>query len=628
MALARTAVATLRAAGIDEPTLEALRRHLVLVELVEPVESAVADRLSASGLSSLGAQHQRLLEAEHRHRHGVHYTPWDVAVAVVGRALAMPRATVATVPVVCDPSCGGGVFLLAAAENMVAGGADPSEAAGAVHGLDLDPLAVDVARTSMVIWAAARGICGDDLVELAAGVVARVVVGDALRGPWPGEGRLELVVGNPPFAGQLASSTARDNAASEAARALLDGAAPGYADTAGLFVVKAALAALPGARIAMLQPISVLGSRHAGVVRRRLEELTVLDEVWLGDERIFEAAVAVCAPFLRVIDPWARAADAVDADSSVMVSRGRDLTVVGAVPRTRFARAGTWAPVVAAATGVPLLDLDDRTRLGSRVRATAGFRDEFYALVPYVTDLDHRAETVGAETDEAAADSRVSRRVPGLPSGSARLITAGLVEPARVLWGTRATRFAGRRLLAPAVDVARLRRDASAAGADRRLSAWADARLRPKVVVATQTRTVEAAVDDDGTWWPSVPVISVVCDPEGDDTTERWLVAAALMAPPVTAWAAERSAGTALSAHAIKLSARQVLEIPLPVDADAWAEGAAHLRAVPDAADGSERDVLLAAAGRALTAAHHLPAGLGAHVLAWWADRVGCAEHI
>ena len=131
---------------------------------------------------------------------------------------------------------------------------------------------------------------------------------------------------------------------------------------------------------------------------------------------------------------------------------------------------------------------------------------------------------------------------------------------------------------------------------DRRLAAWADARLRPKVVVATQTRVVEAAVDDDGSWWPSVPVISVVLDPDHDDDETRWLVAAALSAPPVSAWAAERSGGTALAPQALKLSARQVLEVPLPVDRDAWAEGARLLRLVgPQFAEDARARALLAA---------------------------------
>jgi hypothetical protein len=287
----------------------------------------------------------------------------------------------------------------------------------------------------------------------------------------------------------------------------------------------------------------------------------------------------------------------------VVVTTGVEVEVVGAVARDRLARTASWAPTVARAAGVPSVDLDDRPRLGSRARATAGFRDEFYALVPYVHDLG-----------EGMA--------PELPAGHAALVTAGLVEPGQVLWGRRPTRFAGRRLQAPVVDVATLRSRSAAPDGDRRLAAWADARLQPKVVVATQTRTLEAAVDDDGSWWPSVPVISVVLDAEHDSSLGRHLVAAALMAPPVTAWAAERSAGTAMARHALKLSARQVLEVPLPVDLDAWEEGARLLQGGPTAGDDG-RAARLLAAGRALTAAHALPAGQHDQVVEWWAARLG-----
>jgi hypothetical protein len=176
--------------------------------------------------------------------------------------------------------------------------------------------------------------------------------------------------------------------------------------------------------------------------------------------------------------------------------------------------------------------------------------------------------------------------------------------------------------------VAALRTWSASPDGDRRLAAWAEGRLRPKVVVATQTRVVEAAVDDDGTWWPSVPVISVVLDPDRDDDEHRWMVAAALMAPPVAAWAAERSAGTAMAAHALRLSARQLAEVPLPVDIDAWSEGASILRGIATADDLDGERRLLAAAGRVLTEAHGLRGVAAADVLRWWADRAGCGSSI
>lgn len=108
---------------------------------------------------------------------------------------------------------------------------------------------------------------------------------------------------------------------------------------------------------------------------------------------------------------------------------------------------------------------------------------------------------------------------------------------------------------------------------DPRLGAWLERILVPKVLVACQTRVVEAVVDADGALLPSVPVIAVCADP-----ARLFDVAAVLLAPHTSAWAVRRAAGTALSADAIKLSAKQVLDAPLPRDVGAWAAGAEHLR--------------------------------------------------
>jgi hypothetical protein len=613
-ALVAAAAVVADALGVADADRRRLARH---VSLLDPSGSGsrIGEGTGAPSLDdprdpgALGRLHQALLDAGHRHRRGVHYTPAPVAALVTGRALGAER-----MPLVCDPSCGGGAFLLAAADHLLAVGvgAGVREVVASLRGIDLDPLAVEVTKASLVLWARRAGLEGEELEAVAAALAGHVVEGDALHGTWPGEGSLTAVVGNPPFGGQLARTTARGRHDAAAARALLGGAAAGYADTAGLFLVRSVAACAPGGRVAMLQPLSFLGARDAGAVRRRLEEQAVLEEVWLADDRVFGAAVDVCAPVLRVAGPLSRPAPV----GPVRVTRGTDTEVV-AVPRDRLVRAGTWAPIVAASTGVPALDLGGRELLGSLARVTAGFRDEFYALAPFVTDL--------ADPDAPLDPGAL---LPALPPGTAPLVTSGLVEPARTVWGRRTTRLAGTRLRAPVVDVTTLRAWAEGPDGDRRLAAWADARLRPKVVVATQTRVVEAAVDDDGSWWPSVPVISVVLDLDHDDDETRWLVAAALSAPPVSAWAAERSGGTALAPQALKLSARQVADVPLPVDHEAWAEGARLLRLVGPQFDEGARSRALLEAGRVLTAAHHLPPSDATEALRWWADRAGCGDHI
>ena len=169
-----------------------------------------------------------------------------------------------------------------------------------------------------------------------------------------------------------------------------------------------------------------------------------------------------------------------------------------------------------------------------------------------------------------------------------------------------------------------------------RLARWGADRLRPKVIVATQTRVIEAIVDRTGRCWPSTPAIALhPADPGAEPRLARWdavdhdevlwRLAAAVMAPHATAWALTMYPGAGLVAGAVKLSARQVMAIPLPgADGDAaWAEAAVELRDATGAADRRDGERWLASMrsfGRSMVTAH---AGDGsAEVLEWWWSRM------
>jgi hypothetical protein len=92
------------------------------------------------------------------------------------------------------------------------------------------------------------------------------------------------------------------------------------------------------------------------------------------------------------------------------------------------------------------------------------------------------------------------------------------------------------------------------------------------------------------------------------------LLTAALLAPPASAWAATHLGGSARTGDAIKLSARQILELPVPVDAAAW-RGAAELLA--------SRRVDWERFARVATDAWRLDsAGQAAAVVEWWLPRL------
>ena len=187
-------------------------------------------------------------------------------------------------------------------------------------------------------------------------------------------------------------------------------------------------------------------------------------------------------------------------------------------------------------------------RIADLARATAGFRDQFYGLRPHVHD-------------HAAPHDQLAPR-------TAPLVTAGLIDPALCRWGQAEARFAGRRFAAPLVDLDSL------AAADGKLASWVSARLRPKLLVATQGKVLEAVADQVGRLVPSVPVIAV----EPQDPGDLWRILAVLCSPVAAAWALERYGGAGLSGQSIKLSARQLLTVPTPADTAAWDGAAASCR--------------------------------------------------
>ena len=202
-------------------------------------------------------------------------------------------------------------------------------------------------------------------------------------------------------------------------------------------------------------------------------------------------------------------------------------------------RRSNWSHVVTSRQGVPAAPTDMQVDgcLGDRARLNANFRDEYYGMIPAVGDHDT----------------------------GPHLVTSGLIDPGRSWWGERPITFAKHRYERPRVDLAML---------DDRMREWARRRLVPKVLVANQTRLVEAVCDPCGDWLPAVPVLGVYPtgshwdDGDGrpiDDLAESaWKIAAVLTSPVASAWLWHRGAGTGLSADAIRLSPVTLAALPWP----------------------------------------------------------------
>jgi len=307
-----------------------------------------------------------------------------------------------------------------------------------------------------------------------------------------------------------------------------------------------------------------------------VESLAPVVGFWSAGEQVFGAAVDTCAIVCEKRRPPA----------SVRRSVGVPATVLAACPSPP---AGSWAPLLAGATGVPDVDLSGEP-LSTVATATAGFRDQYYGLRDAVVDD---------------------------PSGRYPLITSGLIDPLTNRWGTTTCRYNRRKWTSPAVRLELVAEP---------VAPWFRDRLRPKLLVATQTKVIEVVVDPVGSMIPGTPVVVV----EPHDPAMIWHLAAALCAPCTSASLVSSAAGSGLSADAIRVSASMLADICLPAPGAAWDRAAAaaedlhhrRLRSAGSSGSSSGGEAILAAfveAGALCDGAFGID---DADILSWWVGRL------
>jgi N-6 DNA Methylase len=439
---------------------------------------------------------------------GAWYTPPEL-IDVVVEGVLDGWSPPACGPVrVVDPACGDGRFLTAVADRLAR---DHPGVAVHLTGCDVD----------------AHALAAVERVDV------HRVHADALAHDW-GDARFDLVVGNPPFLSQMATATTRGGSSRH-------GGGP-YADAAAEFLALSLRLARPdGGRVGLVLPQSILGARDAAPVRERIvRDGDLTWSWWAPRQRLFDAQVHVCALGFRR-------------------------------PSTGTTTQMSFTGVVTDRLGIPTLDhgsLHTIGTLGDRAELNANFRDEYYALVPAVSD---------------DAD--------GPP-----LVTSGLIDPGLCHWGSRPVTFAKRTFSAPRVDLAKL---------TGRFPAWAARKLVPKVLVANQTRVIEAVADPRGEWLPGVPVSTAT--PTAGVDTERavWELATVLTGPVAAIHAWQSTGGTGLSATTVRISPAVLASVP-------WPAGSL------DAAIAALRNGDAAGTARAVTTAHGLSPGDVDRLVAWW----------
>jgi len=534
-----------------------------------------------------------LQRVDDRRERGAFFTPPDVAERLTALVLGPTAGSIdgSTLGTVVDPACGAGVFLLAAGRLLVDQGvAEPATVVRRhLFGADIDPASVDVTRRLLATWAGVEP-----------GEVPGVVVGDPLhhgRDVWagcPGGGAtagFDVVVGNPPFLGQLRASTVVSAADRERLRQRFPGLVAAYTDVAWLFLAVGLDLLANGGRMVLIQPQSVLAARDAGPIRDLVVSTARLAGLWWDRSEVFAGHAEVCAPVVE----WSPGGRGPRVETSVEVFVDREVVTAGRSPEPAVGE--TWGGVLAGVLGIPPgVPSGGGTTAGGSVgtmgAVTAGFRQHFYGLVTGV----------------------VERSGPDDPRPS--MVTTGSVDPLHLRWGDRPCRFDGRRWQAPVVDL-----DAVTVG-DSEVGRWFAERRRPKLLVASQTAVVEVVVDPTGDLVPVTPLIVVEPVDTGREVDPEvlWRLAAALSAPSITALAVRRSLGAARSSGRLRLSAAQVSDLPLPTDAGAWDEGTALARTLHRSSGAPAAFDAWQAFGRVMVAAYGVvdPEAVATLVDWWW----------
>ncbi len=372
---------------------------------------------------------------------GAWYTPPELVDAILREAVFDGAVSV------LDPACGDGRFLRASGL--------PEQV-----GVDLDP-------------------------------ATNFIHDDALARDW-GDAQFDVVVGNPPFLSQLATSTTRGGKSRF-------GGGP-YADTAAEFLALAIRLCRRGGRVGLVLPQSLLSTRDAAAIRDAVDAQAALRWMWWSNTQMFDAGVRV----------WAGVWEVGAEQKDLRRAYGPDFSELPRRPRPT-----TWAGLLTDASPAA----HDGPVLGDIATFGVDFREQYYGLI-------------GAVGDSAI----------GPP-----LITSGLIEPGRCLWGERPVRFAKQRHDAPRVAIDRL---------SPRLQRWATSRLVPKILIANQTKVIEAVHDPLGEWLPSVPVITCV-----SNDCDR--VLKVLNSASANEWVHHHAAGSGLGVGTVRLNPRLLAEIPL-----------------------------------------------------------------
>jgi hypothetical protein len=204
--------------------------------------------------------HASGMQRDLRKQRGAWLTPPALAQPTADRTLAPLLASGMRPLRIVDPAVGGGAFLIAALRTLRSHGASAAAASECLFGIDIDPVAAELATTAL------QHAAGDEVA--AAAISNRVHGGDGLTMLEPGT--FDAVLTNPPWETLQGGNRSAAQNAELRRRFVHQGRRKLY--TYRLFVERAFQLLRPGGRLGLIVPASLWFDREAEPLRRLLLE--------------------------------------------------------------------------------------------------------------------------------------------------------------------------------------------------------------------------------------------------------------------------------------------------------------------------------------------------------------------
>lgn len=475
---------------------------------------------------------------------GAYYTPYNLAFKIVSE-------TIFEVGSICDPACGDGVFLEAAANVLdIISGKPPESILNYISGVDIDRDAAESARKRMINWYKKKtneSICPKSIIDL---IENNIVHADAFnldKADWPNVTEIlednktrygyKYVIGNPPFLSQLSTKTANPELKKKLNERF--GISGTYTDISTYFYflgLSLLDKGLDHTAINMIQPVSTLSSEGAKDLRERLLE----GEVFIGysEEDYFDAKVKICNIRLRNNNANPERSieiGFIEDEESCFIDYEKFREI------HKYSNSNSFSPLVALLHKYPidiLSKINVSGLLGEHVTTTAGFRDEYYEIVENI--------------EEKKMDWKPNLNIPKGKGGP--VISTGMIEPNLSRYGEKEFRIGGKKYKNPIY----------VGDPSPKLQNYFDSIEDAMFIVATQTKVIEA-MQLGYLFIPLTPIISVTLkDAPGFSDFYYHHILAVLLSPVASFYAYTMFGGGGMGGNSMKLSAKNILTIPMP----------------------------------------------------------------